>query len=251
MKPVQRQALETYLNQYLDVGRFRDYSPNGLQVEGREQIGRVVTGVTASLELITAASAAGADAIIVHHGYFWRGEEARIVGMRRRRIALLLDRNVNLFAFHLPLDAHVDVGNNAALAAELGFSIHGQFGEQGIGFYGEIGSAPALDALARSVEARLGRKPLVVGDGSRAIRRIAWCTGAAQSYIEEAAALGVDAFLTGEASEQTVHVARESEIAFIAAGHHATERYGVQALGAHLALKFGIDHRFIDVPNPV
>jgi len=248
---MQRQELEAYLSQYLDVARFRDYSPNGLQVEGRAYVDRIATGVTASVELLASAIDSGADAIIVHHGYFWRGDDARIVGMRRRRIAMLIEANVNLFAFHLPLDAHAQVGNNATLAAHLGFQVHGQFGDQNIGYYGEITSAPTLSELAERVERRLERKPLVVGDESRLVRRIAWCTGAAQSYIEEAVALGVDAFLTGEASEQTVHVARETGIAFISAGHHATERYGIHALGGHLAREFGLEHRFIDVPNPV
>ena len=248
---MQRQELESYLNQYLDAARFRDYSPNGLQVEGRACVGCIATGVTASADLIAAAIDAGADAIIVHHGYFWCGDDARIVGMRRRRIAMLIESDVNLFAFHLPLDAHPVVGNNAALAAHLGLHVQGQFGEQNIGYHGEVDAALPLGELAQRVETRLERKPLVIGDESRLVRRAAWCTGAAQSYIEAAVALGVDVFLTGEASEQTVHVARETGIAFIAAGHHATERYGVQALGAHLAREFGLEHRFIDVPNPV
>ena len=248
---MQRKELDAYLSQYLDVAKFRDYCPNGLQVEGRASVDRIATGVTASVELLVAAIEAGADAIIVHHGYFWRGEDARIAGMRRRRIALLIEHNVNLFAFHLPLDAHPQVGNNAALAAHLGFQVHGQFGEQNIGYYGEINSSPTLGELAARVEQRLERKPLVIGDDARLVRRIAWCTGAAQSYLEDAVRLGVDAYLTGEVSEQTVHVARESGVAFIAAGHHATERYGVQALGEHLVREFGIEHRHIEVPNPV
>lgn len=248
---MQRKELESYLERYLDVSRFRDYSPNGLQVEGRAYVTRIVTGVTASLELLEAAVAAEADAIIVHHGYFWRGEDTRLVGTRRRRVALLIQNELNLFAFHLPLDAHLEVGNNVMLAKRLGFEVHGQFGEQDIGFHGGVDSPLTLRELARRVEDRLERRPLVVGDDSRIVRRVAWCTGAAQGYFDQAIALGIDAYVTGEVSEQTVHTARENDVAFIAAGHHATERYGVQALGEHLAREFGLEHRFIDIPNPV
>jgi dinuclear metal center YbgI/SA1388 family protein len=248
---MQRLELDTYLNQYLDVARFRDYCPNGLQVEGRAYVERIATGVTASVELLGAAIEAGADAIIVHQGYFWRGEDARIVGMRRRRIALLIEHNVSLYAFHLPLDAHPEIGNNASLASRLGFDAQGRFGEQDIGFYGEIAPAPTLGELAARIEQRLARKPLVIGDNTRLVRRIAWCTGAAHNYFEDAVRLGVDACLTGEVSEQTVHLARESGVAFIAAGRHVTERYGVHALGAHLARQFGIEHRHIEIPKPV
>ncbi|HYH42122.1 MAG TPA: Nif3-like dinuclear metal center hexameric protein, partial [Burkholderiales bacterium] len=240
-----------YLDQYLDVARFRDYCPNGLQVEGRTSVARLVTGVTASLALVEAAIAAHADAILAHHGYFWRGEDPRLVGARRTRIALLLRHDVNLYAFHLPLDAHPEVGNNAALAKTLGFVPHGRFGEQDLGWHGEAEGRPRLEDLAARVEQRLGRTPLVIGEPARPIRRVAWCTGAAQGYLEDAVRLGVDAYLSGEISEQTVHLSRESGVAFIAAGHHATERYGVQALGAHLAERFGIEHQFIDIPNPV
>ena len=248
---MQRAELDAYLDQYLDVARFRDYCPNGLQVEGRPGVERIVTGVTASMALIEAAIDARADAILVHHGYFWRGEDARIIGTRRRRIALILAHDVNLYAFHLPLDAHVEVGNNVSLARVLGFEVRGRFGEQDLGFHGELAAEASLGDLAGHVETQLHRKPLVIGEASRAVRRVAWCTGAAQGYLEDAVRLGVDAFLTGEVSEQTVHLARESGVAFIAAGHHATERYGVQALGAHLAGRFGLDHHFVDVPNPV
>ena len=247
---MQRSRLEAYLDRYLDVGRFRDYCPNGLQVEGREDVAKLVSGVTASVQFLEAAIESGADAVLVHHGYFWRGEDARVIGPRRRRIALLIEHDLNLFAFHLPLDAHEDVGNNAALARELGFSVAGRFGEQDIGMHGEVREA-TLGELAAHVEKRLGRKPLVVGDASCPVRRVAWCTGAAQGYVEDAARLGVDVYLTGEISEQTVHFARESGIAFISAGHHATERYGVQALGGHLAARFALEHRYIDIDNPV
>jgi dinuclear metal center YbgI/SA1388 family protein len=248
---MQRAELDAYLDQYLDVARFRDYCPNGLQVEGRADVERIVTGVTASLELLHAAIEARADAVLVHHGYFWRGEDQRIVGMRRRRIALLVQNDLNLYAFHLPLDAHAEIGNNVALARTLGLVVEGRTGEQDIVFYGRADTELTLEALADRVETRLARTPLVIGDKGRPMRRIAWCTGAAQGYLEDAVRLGADVYITGEASEQTVHLARESGVAFIGAGHHATERYGVQALGAHLAHRFGLNHTHIDIPNPV
>jgi dinuclear metal center YbgI/SA1388 family protein len=248
---MRRAELETYLDQYLDTGRFRDYCPNGLQVEGRATVNALVTGVTASLELIEQAIAAGADAMLVHHGYFWRGEDARITGVRRRRIALLMTHDISLFAYHLPLDAHPEVGNNIALARVLDFSVAGRFGDQDLGFHGEATGVLRLDALVQRIGERLSRNPLVIGDPARPVQRVAWCTGAAQGYLEDAVRLGVDVFISGEVSEQTVHLARESGVAFVSAGHHATERYGVQALGAHLADRFGISHQFIDVSNPV
>ncbi len=248
---MQRSALETYLNQYLDVPRFRDYCPNGLQVEGRAEVGTIVTGVTASLELLQTASERGADALLVHHGYFWRGEDPRVTGTRRTRLAWLLAHDLNLFAFHLPLDAHPDVGNNAQLARELELPFDGRFGAQDLGAHGSFAEAPTVDEIAQRISARLGRIPQVIGDRAKRVRRIAWCTGAAQSYMEDAVGLGVDAYISGEISEQTVHLARESGVAYIAAGHHATERYGIKALGEHLATRFGIAHQFVDIANPV
>jgi len=220
-------------------------------VEGRGEVHSIVSGVTASLELLREASAAGADAILVHHGYFWKGEDARLTGARRARIALLLEREINLFAYHLPLDAHAELGNNARLGAVLGWIEEGRSGEDAILAYGRVAAPVSLSDLGADIAARLGREPLLIGDPQRQIARIAWCSGAAQAYFEQSAALGVDAFLTGEISEQNVHLARETGVAFIAAGHHATEKYGVQAVGAHLAARFGLQHRFIDVPNPV
>jgi dinuclear metal center YbgI/SA1388 family protein len=246
-----RAELDAYLDQYLDVAKFRDYSPNGLQVEGTPHVERIVTGVTASLDLVNAAVDAKAHALIVHHGYFWRGEDQRIVGSRRKRIASLIAADLNLFAYHLPLDAHAEVGNNVALARKLGFAVEGRTGDQELVFHGRPESVLTLSEFSQHLEVRLARAPLVIGDADRRISRVAWCTGAAQGYLEEAIRLGVDAYVTGEASEQTVHLARESGVAFIAAGHHATERYGVEALGAHLAQRFGVEHRHIDIPNPV
>ena len=243
--------IRDYIAALLETDRFRDYCPNGVQVEGRTEVRRIASGVTASQQLLEAATAWGADAILVHHGYFWRNEDAAVTGIKKRRIAHLLQHDISLLAYHLPLDAHVELGNNAQLGRRLGFIEHGRFGEQNIACYGELAQVQTLAQLAAHIARSLQRTPQVIGEGERIIRRIAWCTGAAQGYFEAAVALGVDAFLTGEISEQNVHVARETGVAFIAAGHHATERYGVQALGEHLAAQFGVEHQFFDLDNPV
>ena len=243
-----RNELAGYLDMLLDCGRFRDYCPNGLQVEGRAGIRRIVCGVSASLTLLQAALAADADAVLVHHGWFWRGEDGRVTGIRRARLKTLLANDLNLFAYHLPLDAHAEFGNNAQLARRMGWAVEGRFGEQDIGFLGcTRGTA---GELADRLALELGRLPLLVGDPARAVERIAWCSGGAQSWFEQAIAAGADAYVSGEISEQTTHLARESGVPYIAAGHHATERYGVQALAAHLAQRFGIDCRFVDIDNP-
>lgn len=250
---VSREELARYLEQTLDINRFRDYCPNGLQVEGRSRIRTIVTGVTASLALLEAAAEADADAILVHHGYFWRGEDARVVGAKHKRLRLLLGRDINLFAYHLPLDSHPEFGNNVQLAAKLGLVPDGRFGENDIGWLGSIADeqVQTADDLARLIESRLDRAPLLIGDPQRPVRRVAWCTGAAQGMLDAAVAAGADIYLSGEISEPTVHLARETGVAYLACGHHATERYGVQALGEHLAGRFGLIHRFIDIPNPV
>jgi dinuclear metal center YbgI/SA1388 family protein len=240
-----------YTGQLLETARFRDYCPNGLQVEGRKQVRTLVSGVSANQALLEEAAKAGADVILVHHGWFWKNEEARVVGIRRQRLKFLLEREINLIAYHLPLDAHPQLGNNAQLAKRLGFKIEGWFGEQQIGTYGTLQAPASLQALSAHIAQALHRQPLVIGESLQQIHRIAWCSGAAQDYLAQAVELGVDAFLTGEVSEHTVHMARESGVAFIAAGHHATERYGVQALGEHLAEQFGLMHQFIDIENPV
>jgi dinuclear metal center YbgI/SA1388 family protein len=250
---VNRDKLANYLEQALDITRFRDYCPNGIQVEGRAGIKTIVTGVTASLALIEAAVAAKADAILVHHGYFWRGEDPRVVGARQKRLKLLLMHDINLFAYHLPLDAHADFGNNAQLARQLGLTADGRFGENALGWLGVAANdgIKTVGELAQVVEKRLGRAPLVIGDLAQPLGRIGWCTGAAQNMLGDAIAAGATAYLSGEISEPTVHLAREAGVAYLACGHHATERYGVQALGAHVADQFGIAHRFIDIANPV
>ncbi len=248
---MQREELNCYLDGLLEVSRFRDYCPNGLQVEGRGEIRRIATGVSASLELLQAAIAAGADTILVHHGYFWKGDDPCVTGTRRARIALLLAQELNLFAYHLPLDAHAQLGNNAQLGKRLGLIETGRFADQEIGLTGTLQATMRLDAFAAQVRQCLGREPLVIGDPAIEVRKVAWCTGAAQGYFEEAIRLRPDVYITGEISEQQVHLARESGVAFLAAGHHATEKYGVQALGEHLAARFGLAHSFIDIPNPV
>jgi dinuclear metal center YbgI/SA1388 family protein len=236
----------------LQPASFQDYCPNGLQVEGRPAIRRLITGVTASLALLEAALAADADAVLVHHGYFWKNEAPQIIGLKRRRLALLLKNDISLLAYHLPLDAHPQYGNNARLAAQLDIEITGglQAVALPIGNVGRLAEPLSLQDFGAKVAQRLGRTPLLVAGGLQPIKTIAWCSGGAQSYIEQAAALGVDAFLSGEISEQTVHLARELGLHFIAAGHHATERYGAPAVGDYLAAELGIEHLFIDIDNP-
>jgi dinuclear metal center YbgI/SA1388 family protein len=240
-----------YTGQLLQVDRFRDYCPNGLQVEGRPEVKTVVTGVTASMALLEKAAELKADLVLVHHGYFWKGEDARVVGIKKKRLKFLLENEISLAGYHLPLDAHAELGNNIQLAHLLDFSLQGWAGEQSIVAHGVVNQSGSLADLASRIEQKLGRQPLVFGDPAKAIRKVAWCTGAAQDYIDVALALGVDAFLTGEVSERTFHTAQETGIAFISAGHHATECYGVQALGEHLAQRFGLHHQFVDIDNPV
>ncbi len=258
VKSVQRDQLENHLADLLNVHAIKDYCPNGLQVQGKPVIKKVVTGVTASLALIEAAIQEGADAIVVHHGWFWKNDDVRVVGQLHARLKLLMDHQISLFAYHLPLDLHPRLGNNAQLAKLMGWTqANGVSSVGGGSMDGLIWSgkpSPSqknLGQLARSLASRLGRDPLVVGDLSRPIKNIAWCTGAAQGYINEAVSMKVDAYISGEISEPTYHIAQEMGVAYIAAGHHATERYGVQALGQEIAKKWGITHQFIDIHNPV
>ncbi|MBH9553261.1 Nif3-like dinuclear metal center hexameric protein [Inhella gelatinilytica] len=247
---VERAELERYLGDALAVGQFKDYGPNGLQVEGRPQVRKLMVGVTASRQVIEAAVTWGADALLVHHGLFWRGQDGRVVGWLRERLRLLLAHDINLLAYHLPLDAHAQWGNNATLGEKLGWQADARFGEQNLGFLGSIESPVDAETLTGHVQATLGRPVhLLPGDG-RLIRRVAWCTGGAQGYFESAVASGADVFVTGEMSEPQFHLARETGVAFLAAGHHATERGGVQALGKHLAEQFDLDCRFHDEANP-
>lgn len=245
--------LVSYTDRLLEKGQFSDYCPNGLQVEANTEIKKIISGVTASQALIDVAIARKADAILVHHGYFWKGEAAEITGIKAKRIASLIKNNISLIAYHLPLDAHPLYGNNAQLAQVLGMTISGGLddGERPIGLIGQLERSQSLDSFAEQVGDRLQRKPLVIGDKQKTITRVAWCTGGAQSYMEKAIAKGVDCFITGEVSEPSFHLAQESGVAFIAAGHHATERYGAKALGEHLAEKFGLEVEFVDIDNPV
>lgn len=244
--------LQSYLDQLFEAPRLRDYCPNGLQVEGRPEVGKVLCGVTASQALLDRAVAGGYDSIFVHHGYFWRGEDGRITGFRKRRLATLLKHDISLFAYHLPLDVHPELGNNAQLGRLMGWVAEGRFADQELGWIGRVSvpSEPAVQ-VARSLAARLGRDPLLIGDADRPVRRIAWCTGGAQGYFEQAILAGADLYVSGEVSEQTVHLARESGIPYIAAGHHATERYGARAVAHHLRESLGLSADFIDIDNPV
>ena len=247
-----RKELCAYLDATLEAGRFRDYCPNGLQVEGRPEVHRILCGVTASQALLDAAVAQEADAVLVHHGWFWKGEDSRVLGLRKQRLATLLRHDINLIAYHLPLDAHGELGNNAQLAKVAGWQTEGRFAEQDIGFYGRPASGlQTAAAIAQTLHQVLGRHTLLVGDGEREVRRIAWCSGGAQGYFEQAIATGADLFVSGEISEQTTHLARESGIPYIAAGHHATERYGIQALAKHLETNLGLTCPYVEVDNPV
>lgn len=247
---VDRDSLMQALEAELQPEQFRDYCPNGLQVEGRREIERIVSGVTASRALVVAAVDAGADMILVHHGYFWKGEAQTITGMKRARLRLLLSNDINLVAYHLPLDAHPKLGNNAQLAERLGFRVDGVLRDDGVGQLGAPEQPMSAADMQAHVSAVLGRETLCVEAGEHPIRRIAWCTGGAQSLLSEAAAQGVDAYISGEISEQTTHEARELGVHYFAAGHHATERYGAPALGQWCADRFGLEHRFIEIDNP-
>jgi dinuclear metal center YbgI/SA1388 family protein len=243
-----------YTNSVLRPENFKDYCPNGLQVEGKQEIKKIVSGVTACQGLLDAALAAKADLILVHHGYFWKGEEQTIVSIKKRRLQTLLVNDLNLLAYHLPLDAHARFGNNVQLAKKMGWSITSGMGSdvgQSIVLLGELETPLTAAQLNQKITQKLARAPLCIDGHQRLIKKIAWCTGSAQSYIEEVASYGVDAFISGEISEQTVHLARELGVTYFSAGHHATESYGVQALGEHLAAKFSIEHEFIDIANPV
>ena len=248
---MKKDVLNNYLNTLLQPERFSDYCPNGLQVEGKPEIYKIVTGVTASMALLEAAVQANADAVLVHHGYFWRGEAQTITGIKKRRIQFLLQHDINLFAFHLPLDMHAELGNNIMLAKQLGLRVSGWAGEKNMLAIVELNTPQTLQSLSLMINSKLNRPPQVIGNLQKPIQRIALCTGAAQGYIEQAVEAGADVYISGEISEQTVHVAIESGMPYISAGHHATERYGIQALGEHLAQKFDLQHEFIDIDNPV
>lgn len=248
---MQRDDLIRYCDAVLNAPAWQDYAPNGLQVEGRAQIQRLVTGVTASAALIEAAAAWGADAILVHHGYFWKNENPVITGMKYRRIKQLIQKEINLIAYHLPLDDHPIYGNNAALAEGLGLMNIQRFGAQQLAWAGSLPAPCTVADLQAQLTQQLSRVPLVVGHTDRIIERVGLCSGGAQDYLTDAAALGLDAYISGEISERSTHIAREEGMAYFAAGHHATERAGVQRLGAHLAERFGIEVRYVEIDNPV
>ena len=248
----QQQLLQAF-DGLLQPERFKDYGPNGLQVEGKQEVRRLVSGVTASRALIEAAIAAKADALFVHHGLFWRGQDGRVTGWMKQRLALLLAHDINLYAYHLPLDAHPQLGNNAQLGARLGLEATGRFGDQDLGFLGrrsDGGGFADAQTLARHLEQALNRPVTLVNAGLVAIKNIAWCTGGAQGYFEGAIAAGAQAFITGEISEPQAHYARECGVSFFACGHHASERYGAPAVAGHVAAQLGLAHEFIDIDNP-
>lgn len=248
---VKLKELLLYTQALMQAECFKDYCPNGLQVEGKSEVRKIVTGVTASMALLEAAKQASADLILVHHGYFWRNEDARIVGIKRNRLAFLLKNDLNLMAYHLPLDVHPELGNNVQLARKLNIVPMGFAGESNIVSYGTLTQPMKLKEFAAQLGLALQRTPLIIGDLEKIVSNIAWCTGAAQGYIDIAIELGVDVFISGEISEQTTHQSVESGVSYISAGHHVTERYGIQALGEHLADKFNISHEFIDINNSV
>lgn len=245
---MQLHDLVNYCNQRLDAAAFDDYCPNGLQLEATEQVTRIVSGVTASLALIEAAIAAGADLLLVHHGYFWKNEPAALIGIKGRRVRRLIQGGVNLLAYHLPLDAHPELGNNAGLGRALGLA-GAPLDAKSLLWSATPEQPLTAQQLAERITHTLQRKPTLI-DVGRPVRRIGWCTGAAQGYIEQAAAAGCDAFISGEISEQTLHQANELGISYLGAGHHASERFGVQSLGQELAEKFALEHTFIDFDNP-
>ncbi|NOI67748.1 Nif3-like dinuclear metal center hexameric protein [Vibrio sp. 99-8-1] len=246
--------LELLLNKKLSPELIKDYCPNGLQVEGRQEVLKMVTGVTASQALIDKAIELKADALLVHHGYFWKGEPEAIRGMKGSRIKALIHNDINLYAYHLPLDVHPELGNNAKLASLLGIEITGGLepSPQSVALHGELAHSMSGTELAEKIASVLNREPLhIAPDMDKPIKTVGWCTGGGQDYIELAAARGLDAFISGEISERTTYSAREQGIHYFSAGHHATERYGVKALGEWLAEEHGLDVQFIDIDNPV
>jgi len=248
-------AIVEMANSLMLARPISDYCPNGLQIEGCSEVKKIVSGVTASQALIDEAVARGADLLLVHHGYFWKGESQAIVGIKKKRIQTLLKHDISLLAYHLPLDVHPELGNNTQLAARLGLTIDGPLdpdARPNIGFVGHLTTPLTIQGLTDLVAGKLNRTPMVISGGtSDLIKRVAWCTGGAQGYIDKAVAAGVDAYISGEISEPTVHVARECGIHYLAAGHHATERYGAMALGEKLAEELGLEHEFVDIDNPV
>ncbi len=248
---VDRQVLSAWFDNTLSPQHFKDYCPNGLQIQGARRVKLLACAVTASLNAIEAAHALGAQALLVHHGYFWRGEDPCLVGVKHQRIQLLLKHNINLFAYHLPLDVHPSLGNNAQLGARMGWAVDERFGEQNLICATRLKVPITAAQWAQALKRQLKRTPLLVGDLNRKVQRIAWCTGGAQDSLQEAIDAGCDAFVSGEISERTTHLAREAGVIYAAAGHHATERFGVQALARAAGEALGVAWQFVDDPNPV
>ena len=253
MASLNNKKLENILTEFMQPHRVRDFTVNGMQVQGKDTVTKVITGVTASQALIDAAVAQQADAILVHHGYFWKNESPAITGIKYNRIKTLIKNDINLYAYHLPLDIHPELGNNVELAKLLGITVRRglePWDKASVALVGKFEEAISTEELTQRIETQLNRAPLVV-DAGKPIKSVAWCTGGGQSYVELAIEQGIDAFISGEASEQTIHLAREAGMSFFAAGHHATERYGIKALGEWLAQEKGLDVTFIDIDNPV
>ncbi|MBT7308262.1 MAG: Nif3-like dinuclear metal center hexameric protein [Gammaproteobacteria bacterium] len=249
---MERNRLVQALDQLLEIDRFQDYAPNGLQVEGAQEVSSVVTAVTASLKVVEAAVERGADLLLVHHGYFWKGEDPRVIGPKQRRLRQLLKHEINLLAYHLPLDAHPELGNNALWGAAIGGSFEATLPSADLVSTGRVETPVTAAELSQQIAAGLGgRTPLLIEGHQRPIQRIGWCSGGAQDYIVQAAEAGMDAYLTGELSERSYHEAMEREICLFGCGHHATERFGVQALGGWITQQFGISCHFVDEDNPI
>lgn len=245
--------LETYVNNLLDVGRFQDYAPNGLQIEGRPDILRIATAVSASMNVVEQAIEQGVDALLVHHGYFWKGERLEIRGIKRKRLSAFIKEDLNLLAYHLPLDAHADFGNNASMAKRLGVNVSHILPwnrQQNLLWMGEYSNVVSPDEFFEKLKSIYGKQVIHVPVARKSIQKVAWCTGGAQDVMEEAIEHSIDAFVTGEFSERTYHLAKESNVHFFAVGHHASEKDGIYFLGEHLSKQFGIQHFFIDEPNP-
>lgn len=248
---INRDELVSYINKFLKIDIFHDYCPNGLQIEGKPTIQTIVTGVTGNLALIEKAIAQHADLMLVHHGLFWKKDPFPIVGLKKARFQKILNADLNVMAYHLPLDSHLELGNNAQLAKFLNIHVEGQLVEEPYVWFGEFAEPISTEEFSQRIFEKLGRLPLHIAGTARKIKKIAWCSGGGQDFIEKTLSLGIDCYFSGEISESTVHIAREAKIHYFAAGHHATERYGIKALGEHLAEKFQLNHHFIDIENPV
>lgn len=245
---MKREQLVSYLNELLEIDIYKDYAPNGLQVEGKPEIQKIITGVTACQALIDVAVKRDADAILVHHGYFWKNEPQQIVGFKQKRIKTLLQNDINLLGYHLPLDGHDEWGNNAQLGMLWGID---ELEVDGLVRFGVLPGEMPIEKFVDKISLSLNRQPLHLSGGPEKVQKIAWCSGGAQNMIDKAINLGADVYISGEVSEQTTHLAKECGLHYLAAGHHATETLGVRALGQHLADKFGLEVDFIDIHNPV